>query len=136
MEITVRKHPAEAGARLVDLLASGGEAPQTWEGYQVLPVEDVPELVQEWAEQCNGPYESLEWLYPLAGKPGWERIYRKFGRWVETDTNSVHGGAALPDRGFAALDCDEFVVVLKQDVTDVLQWDWVWHPVYVIGSAD
>lgn len=136
MNITIRKSPAAAGQLLVDFLVDGGKVPQTWEGYQVITAQDVPELIQEWTEGCSGLWKNPEWCYPLVGRSGWADLYKRFGRWFKADPDSVHEGSVLPDGGFAALDCGEFAVILQQDVTDRSWWDWEWIPVYVLGSAD
>jgi len=47
-----------------------------------------------------------------------------FNRWVETDPNSVHHGADLPDEG-VAIDIDGHV--FNQFVKDRGWWEWEWE---------
>ena len=128
MNITIRKSPATAGEMLVDILVNGEVVPQTWEGYQVIPASDVPELQQAWGVDAVGLRRS--------GVADWARRYERFGRWEPTDPLSFYRGAPLPCNGFCAVNCGDFAVVAQQVITDIYEHDWVWRPIYVLGSAD
>ena len=86
-----------------------------------------------------GPWESIwkEWEasnFPF-GKDKWDKIYKHFGAWIETDENSVHHGAQLPEKGVAVLPCDGFCLLLRQEIIDAGWWDWRWEPVALLAPV-
>ena len=126
MTIVCSKSPTQIAQEIAKEI-QGGVHPEFGcrDGAAVLKPQDVEGFWEAW----DASY------YPLVGRDGWARLWKKFSRSIPTDEQSVHHGASLPDGGVAVLTAlsGEYAIVLQQWIDDRGWWLWHWQPLLIVA---